>query len=96
MGQSRRPQPRRLASKLRGIRSQLGLTQEEMANLVRPRKSPVYRSHISEFERGKREPSLPVLLQYAKTAGICADVLIDDTTDLPTKLPSRPRHDRAA
>ena len=96
MGQSRRPQPRRLASKLHGIRSHLGLTQEEIAKLVKHRRAPVYHSHISEFENGKREPSLPVLLQYAKTAGVCVDVLIDDAIDLPVKLPSRPKHGRAA
>jgi len=30
----------------------LGLTQEDMAKLVRHRRAPVYRSHISEFENG--------------------------------------------
>lgn len=82
MGQSRRPQPRRLASKLLGIRTRLGLTQEGMAKLVRHRRAPVYRSHISEFESAKREPSLLVLLRYARSAGVVVDVLIDDDLDL--------------
>ena len=82
MGQARRPQPRRLASKLHEIRVRLDLTQEEMARLVKHRRAPVYRSHISEFENGKREPSLLVLLQYARTADVVVDVLVDDDLEL--------------
>jgi hypothetical protein len=41
---------------------------------------------------GKREPSLPLLLKYARIAGICVDDLIDDELDLPEKLPSKPKH----
>jgi len=77
-----RPQPRYLASKLRKIRMNLGLTQQAMAELVRHRKSPVYPGHISEFEAGRREPSLLVLLQYARAAKTSVDVLIDDQREL--------------
>jgi hypothetical protein len=42
---------------------------------------------ISEYERGKREPSLWVLLAYARVAGIHLEDLIDDDIDLPAKLP---------
>jgi hypothetical protein len=48
MGYSR-PQPRRLASKLRKIRVRLNLTQQQMAEQVRHRRSPVYPGHVSEF-----------------------------------------------
>jgi transcriptional regulator with XRE-family HTH domain len=44
---------------------------------------------ISEFETGKREPSLPLLLRYARVAGVWMDVLVDDELDLPAKLPTR-------
>jgi transcriptional regulator with XRE-family HTH domain len=47
---------------------------------------------ISEFESGKGEPSLPILLQYARCAGISTDVLIDDELDLPEKLPGKLKH----
>jgi transcriptional regulator with XRE-family HTH domain len=48
------------------------------------------RSRISAYELGNREPPLPVLLKYARLAGISTDVLIDDELDLPEKLPSKP------
>jgi transcriptional regulator with XRE-family HTH domain len=48
-------------------------------------------THVSEFERGLREPSLLALLQYARLAGVSTDVLIDDELDLPAKLKSRVR-----
>ena len=47
---------------------------------------------ISEFELGKNEPPLAVLLAYARVAGVCVDVLIDDDLDLPAKLPSKTKH----
>jgi len=77
-----RPQPRRLASKLRKIRKDLNVTQQQMADLVRHKRSPVYRGHISEFEAGRREPSLLVLLRYARAAGVNVEELIDDELNL--------------
>jgi transcriptional regulator with XRE-family HTH domain len=46
------------------------------------------RSVISAFELDKREPTLDVLLAYAKVASIYVDVLIDDELNLPNKIPS--------
>jgi len=81
MGSSR-PQPRKLAAKLRTIRMRLDLSQEEMAKLVQHKRSPVYPGHISEFENGKREPSLLVLLRYARAVELHVDALIDDEIPL--------------
>lgn len=86
MGQSRRPQPARLAFKLRRIRELLGLSQEQMADRLKQVKSPPQPGHISEFERGKREPSLLVLVAYARLSGILVDELVDDELNLPEKL----------
>lgn len=47
---------------------------------------------ISDYERGEREPSLIILLQYARVAGVCVDLFIDDDLDLPARLPARPKH----
>jgi len=49
-------------------------------------------NRISEFELGKGEPSLIILLEYARVAGVCVDVLIDDKLDLPGRLPAKPKH----
>jgi len=83
MGHSRRPQPRRLASKLKKIRNRLNLSQEQMAELLSSKRSAVYPGNVSEFERGKREPSLVTLLRYARVASVTVDVLIDDGLELP-------------
>jgi transcriptional regulator with XRE-family HTH domain len=89
MGRSRRPKPVRLASKLLYIRTQYSLTQEQMLERLNYKKSPLYASQISDFEQGKREPPLLVLLQYARLAGLPMEALVDDEIDLPEQLPSK-------
>ncbi len=85
-----RPQPDRLAEKLRQIRAQLGYTLEEMAQaLARVKKSPPNKSYIYRFEAGTREPSLLVLLEYSRVAGVTLESLVDDDLDLPEKLPAK-------
>lgn len=84
MGRVTRPQPKRLAEKLLEIRARLGLSQNEMIrrmDLV----EELRREEVSDFERGKRVPSLIVTLHYARAFGVSADVLIDDELDLPRK-----------
>jgi hypothetical protein len=49
-------------------------------------------NRISDYELGKREPPLPILLRYGRIAGVCVDVLIDDDLDLPAKLPAKAKH----
>ncbi len=84
-----RPQPDRMADKLRQIRIRLGYTLEEMAQaLARVKKSPPDKSYIHRFEAGSREPSLLVLLEYSRVAGVPLEVLVDDELDLPEWLPS--------
>lgn len=48
----------------------------------------LFSSNVSQYERGTRVPSLPVLLAYARAANVLVEVLIDDELDLPDKLPS--------
>lgn len=85
MGRSRRPRPRRLASKLKAIRTGLNLTLSGMVE--RLDQKSLYPGHISEYERGEREPPYLVLLKYARLVGVSTDVLIDDEMDLPEVLP---------
>jgi transcriptional regulator with XRE-family HTH domain len=88
MGSSR-PQPKWLAAKLRQIRISLGLTQQQMVERLKSQKVrlTVYSGNISRFEQGVREPSLPVLLAYARAAGVSIDVLVDDDLELSERLP---------
>lgn len=84
MGRVTRPQPKRLAEKLLEIRERLGLSQNEMIRRM-GLDEELRREEISDFERGKRVPSLLVTLRYARAFGVSADVLIDDELDLPQK-----------
>lgn len=85
-----RQKPERLAEKLRQIRMALGLSQDGMLERLGLTEE-FFRSRISAYELGKREPPLPVLLLYARMVGISTDVLIDDELDLPAKLPAKPK-----
>ncbi|HKR01797.1 MAG TPA: helix-turn-helix transcriptional regulator [Pyrinomonadaceae bacterium] len=89
MGAKARPKPERLAEKLLQVRTALGLSQNEMISRLGV---DLTQNRISDYELGTGEPPLPTLLRYARVAGICVDVLIDDELDLPAKLPSKPRH----
>ncbi len=80
-----------VAEKLLQIRLSLGLSQNELISRLNFEKELV-QGTISTYELGKREPSLPLLLRYARMAGVCVDVLIDDELELPAKLPSKPKH----
>lgn len=91
MGRSPRPKPARLSAKLLQIREALGLSQTGMLKRLKLGEK-VFPSAVSGYELGTREPPLPVLLEYARAAGICVDVLIDDELDLPYKLPAIPKH----
>jgi transcriptional regulator with XRE-family HTH domain len=85
---SPRPRPGRLAEKLRAVRLGLELSQEQMAEALTGKDSPVHAGNISRFERGEREPSLLVILRYAQMAGVSTDVLINDDLELPKRLPT--------
>jgi transcriptional regulator with XRE-family HTH domain len=86
MGRKARIRPERLPEKLQQIRLTLGYSQSEFLRYLGLEELFEY-ERISAFELGSAEPSLPVLLRYARSAGISTDVLIDDELDLPAKLP---------
>lgn len=85
MGTRPRRKPKRLAEKLLRIRVGLGLTQAGLVERLGVGDIITY-NKISEYESGRREPVLEILLAYARLAGISTDVLIDDELDLPAKL----------
>jgi len=79
---AKRPVPKKLANKLAQIRADLGLSQTEMVKALNYKASPLRPAQISQFETGRREPPLMLLLAYARLAGISTDVLIDDKQNI--------------
>jgi transcriptional regulator with XRE-family HTH domain len=90
MGKRARRKPERLAEKLVQIRTALGLSQSELLRRLEVEDQIDYTA-ISKYELGRNEPSLIILLQYARVANISTDILIDDALDLPAKLPAKAR-----
>jgi transcriptional regulator with XRE-family HTH domain len=87
MGKRPRMRQERLAEKLLQIRLALGLSQTEMLKRLGFEDQLDYK-RISEYELGKNEPPLAVLLKYARVAGIHMEDLVDDEMDLPAKMPA--------
>ena len=85
MVSARNPKSERLGEKLLQIRLALGLSQDGMLERLGLAEK-YFRSRISAYELGDREPHLPVLLRYARSVGVSTDILIDDELDLPAKL----------
>jgi transcriptional regulator with XRE-family HTH domain len=86
-----RPKPERLAEKLREIRLALGLSQAQMLRQLEMEER-LYYGRISEYELGKREPTLMTVLQYARVAGVHMEDIVDDELELPSKLPANVRY----
>ena len=77
----------RLARKLKKIRLELKLSQSQILDQL-GFSDHLFRSNISQYERGDRVPSPTVLLEYARLANVGLAVLIDDNLDLPANIPS--------
>lgn len=92
MGRAKRPQPGRIAEKVAEVRRKLGLSQNGMIRLM-GLADELTQAEISAFERGIRVPPLPVLLEYARAANVYLEVLVDDSLDLPSRLPSATKYE---
>lgn len=86
MGRSARPKPSRLGEKLLQIRKNLDMSQSQMWRVL---EITADYSAVSQYESNTREPPLPILLKYARLAGISTDVLIDDDMNLPERIRKR-------
>jgi transcriptional regulator with XRE-family HTH domain len=75
--------PKKLGKKLRQIREGLGMSQRQIVEALNYKATPLRASQISQYENGQREPTMMLVLAYAKLAGISTDVLIDDKMKLP-------------
>ena len=89
MGRAR-PKQKRLGEKLLQIRKILDISQERMPErLGRPDVRP---GRISEYERNKREPSLSLLMAYARLAHIHLQYIVNDAVELPDQIPGDVDH----
>lgn len=88
MGKVARPKPKFLGKKLKAVRLGLGLSQSGMLKKLELDEKVFY-SAISGYELDIREPPLPILLKYARLAGVCLDMLVDDELELPAKVPAK-------
>jgi transcriptional regulator with XRE-family HTH domain len=76
---SLRPLPKRTGEKLLAIRQHLGVSQTGMKNLLNFKGDY---GRISDYELGKRFPTVLTLLAYARVARIHIDDLVDDSIPL--------------
>jgi transcriptional regulator with XRE-family HTH domain len=84
--------PARLGEKFLQIRTALNLTQQSM--LERLELPPeISQSNISAYERGTKEPPIFIIMKYAEVANVWIDVLVQDTLDLPSIIPSPQKHE---
>lgn len=95
MGHGKRIIPAKLPEKLGVIRNAFNFGLEDMVRnleatltILNYSEAKLYRGYIKEFEQGKREPSLPVLLAYARLSKINLEVIVDDALNLPETIPT--------
>jgi transcriptional regulator with XRE-family HTH domain len=93
MGRRPRKKQQHLAKKLLRIRDALGLSQIQLVKSMGIETS-VSHHRISEYESGRREPSLSTLLAYGRIAAVHLEEIVDDELELPDKLPGNVRYRR--
>ena len=84
---SKRRRPARLTEKLLLIRRELGLSQGALVRHL-GLEDQIGRDYVSKFEHGLLEPTLDVLLAYARAisrlkSGEILEAIIDDEKDIP-------------
>lgn len=84
MGRGAQKRPKHLAKKLVLIRERAGVSQAQMAALLKKSgaEKTMRPSYVGDFETGRRIPSLLTLLAYARVGKTSTDRLIDDALDL--------------
>ena len=90
MARPPRRKSERLGEKLLEIRTALGLSQREMLRLLGYEEA-IYYNRISDYELNKRIPPFPLVLEYARVAGVHMEDIVDDDLDLPERLPGKVR-----
>lgn len=75
---NRRAMPKKLGKKLRQIREGLGMSQRQIVEALNYKDTPLRASQISQYENGQREPTMMLVLAYARLAKVSVESLIDD------------------
>jgi transcriptional regulator with XRE-family HTH domain len=83
MGGKQLDKPKRMGEKVRDIRLRLGLTQQEMFELLERHGAKIHIGYIGLYEVNERVPAIKVALAYARAAGIPMETLVDDEMNLP-------------
>lgn len=78
--------PKRLARKLLKIRRKLDLSQSQLLEKL-GLKDEIEYTRISDYETDKTAPPLPVLIEYARVAGVHVEEIGDDRLPLPKVIP---------
>ena len=78
----RRAMPKKLGKKMRQIRERLGMSQRQIVDALNYTATPLRASQISQYEQGQREPTMMLVLAYARLAKVSVESLIDDKMKL--------------
>jgi len=74
--------PKKLGKKLLQIRLSLGLSQRQIVDALNYKATPLRASQISQYEQGQREPTMMLVLAYARLANVPMEALVDDKIKL--------------
>jgi transcriptional regulator with XRE-family HTH domain len=81
----RRAMPKKLGKKLLQIRLSLGLSQRQLVEALNYKDTPLRASQISQYENGQREPTMMLVLAYARLAKVPMETLVDDKIKWPAQ-----------
>ena len=79
---NKRAMPKKLGKKMKQIRLRLGMSQRQMVEALSYTATPLRASQISQYEQGQREPTMMLVLAYARLAKVSVESLIDDKMKL--------------
>ncbi len=68
---------KRFGEKLRALRTQRGLTVQQLGDML-----GIHNSHVVRMEKGQRKPSVDVVLEISRIFDVSADTLIKDELEL--------------
>ena len=78
----RRAMPKKLGRKMKQIRERLGMSQRDIVKALNYTATPLRASQISQYESGQREPTMMLVLAYARLANVPMECLVDDKMKL--------------